>query len=166
MDARTLVCAADHRRKTIEAGGSIILNAFREVHARIRAALEGVSDESLNRRPSADSNSIAVIITHLLGSERETLRAVGGLDVHRDRDAEFRVSGVSRDELVRLLEAADALIDEVTPLITPERLSVAVSLPTLAMRSVEPIGIERLIYNFGHAREHFGELSVTRNLLS
>lgn len=59
----------------------------------LRAAVEGLPGEALDWKPAgADTNSIAVLVTHVLHSTRSWLSvAVGAPLPERDRDFEFRV---------------------------------------------------------------------------
>lgn len=59
----------------------------------LRAAVEGAPAEALNWRPAGEeTNSMAVLVTHVLHSTRSWLSvAVGSSLPERDRDAEFRV---------------------------------------------------------------------------
>jgi len=58
----------------------------------LRKGVFGLSPQQLNARPAAgDTNSIAVIVTHALGSTRSWLSlAMGAPMPDRDRSAEFR----------------------------------------------------------------------------
>jgi len=59
----------------------------------LRAAVDGLPDEALNWKPGGeDTNSIAVLVTHVLHSTRSWIStAVGAPLPERDRDSEFRV---------------------------------------------------------------------------
>ncbi|HET7465426.1 MAG TPA: DinB family protein [Candidatus Dormibacteraeota bacterium] len=72
---------------------------------------------ALNWKPHPDANSMAVLITHTLESERELLGAVRGVKVTRDRPAEFVVDK-DRDELLGMLDRADAWLVEQTDAMT------------------------------------------------
>ena len=58
-------------------------------------AMEGLNAAGLNWKPTRrETNSAFVLATHMLGSERHWIhRVVGGREVQRDRDAEFRARG-------------------------------------------------------------------------
>ena len=55
---------------------SVVIAEFRELHQELRLELANRDDESLNWIPCSGANSAATIVTHTLGSEAETLRAV------------------------------------------------------------------------------------------
>ena len=72
------------------------IDAFREVLdeslGELRKGVAGLSVDQLNARPAGgDTNSVAVIVTHALGSTRSWLSlAMGAPMPERDRPAEFR----------------------------------------------------------------------------
>ncbi len=109
---------------------STVLVLFRQVHQQLRDELDGLDDDALNWVPMPGANSIATIITHLVGSEAETLRCVAGLTCERDRDAEFLGPGLTRANVFRLLEEADKLIVDLEPSIDTGRLIAEFLLPT------------------------------------
>ncbi|MEX0683165.1 MAG: DinB family protein [Dehalococcoidia bacterium] len=73
----------------------------------LRAAVDGVSAEALNWKPGGeDTNSIAVLATHVMHSTRSWLSiAVGAPLPERDRDEEFRASEYDPGALLRLVDA-------------------------------------------------------------
>ena len=83
---------------------------FRAVHRDIREQVEGLDRKALNWKPHPDANSIAVLVFHALGSEREMINAVRAIKTERDRPAEFEVEADAAD-LIALLEIADADMD-------------------------------------------------------
>lgn len=138
----------------------ILFSAFRGHHQRIREVINRAPEDLLNERPTERGNSVAVIVTHMLASERETLMAVAGLAPARDRDSEFSPSAASRASLMSLVDEADDLLDELEPTITQDHLMASVDIPRFMARGLTPSGIERLIYSYGHAREHLGEINM------
>ena len=138
---------------------------YRQVHEQLRQELEDVADDDLHVALGPGMNSIAVLLRHLLGSELETLRAVAGVAAERDRDAEFVVQPLTHTGALRLLDDADRFLDELAPLITPERLLAVVALPTLSPDDRRPGG-EWLVANYGHAREHVGQIQITKQVVA
>jgi hypothetical protein len=139
------------------------MTLFRQLHRQLRVELDGLDEDALNWIPVPGANSIATIVTHLVGSEAETLRSVAGITCERDRDAEFVPTTVTRQQLDLILAGADDLIEEVEPLIDANRRAAEVPLPTLGVDDVRP-GLSWLIGNYGHAREHVGQIQITRQL--
>lgn len=142
---------------------SIVLTLFRQLHEQLREEVSGLDDDALNWVPTAGANSIATIITHLIGSEAETLRSIADLPCERDREAEFRVGECTLDQIRTLLDEADVLIAVVKPQIGVERLKWRFTLPTLPPGDPRS-GLAWLVGNYGHAREHLGHVQLTRQL--
>jgi hypothetical protein len=145
-------------------GASATLIAlFRQVHQQLRDQLDGLEDDALNWVPMPGANSIATIVAHLVGSEAETLRCVAGVACERDRAAEFVASTLARQDVLLLLDGADDLIAELEPRIDGSRMAAEFPLPTLPAHDVRP-GLSWLIGNYGHAREHVGQIQLTKQL--
>ncbi|MGH2499397.1 MAG: hypothetical protein ACRDF0_04820, partial [Candidatus Limnocylindria bacterium] len=53
--------------------GPAFLDHYRELHRRLREALAGLERAALDRAPADGTNSIAVLVTHALGSELDWL---------------------------------------------------------------------------------------------
>lgn len=148
----------------VEPGAAAAFTAlFRQVHDQLRLELAGLDDHALNWIPIPDANSIATIVTHIVGSEAETLRCVAGVECERDRDAEFVGSGLTLPDVLALLDRADDLITELESRITPSRLGAVFPLPTLPAEESRP-GLTWLAGNYGHAREHVGQIQLTKQL--
>jgi len=138
---------------------------FEQLHDELRDLVRSVDHETLNFVPCPEANSIATIVTHVLGSEAEALRSVAGLPVTRDRDAEFQHGTQSHASVFRQLDEADEIVAAVLPRLTAERLVTLTSLPTLDPDERRP-GVTWLVGNLGHAREHVGHASLTKQLAS
>jgi hypothetical protein len=143
--------------------GSTVLALFAQMHDQIRMEIEDLDDDGLNWSPDADSNSIATIVTHLVGSEAETLRCVAGVPCTRDRRAEFVGGWRRRADVLEELRGADDLIAEVRPKIAAPRLRTTLALPTLP-DDQRRSGLTWLVGNYGHAGEHVGHIQMTRQL--
>jgi hypothetical protein len=132
---------------------------FHEVHQGVRKQVEGVDTEALNWKPHPDANSVAVLVIHTLGSEREMIRAVRLLSTERDRPAEFKAEAEASD-LIALLDRADRELDEHIGGLT------AADLTDMRPRGDRPPkpGLEWLLSNYGHAREHLAQIQLTRQL--
>jgi hypothetical protein len=142
---------------------STVLVLFGQVHEQLRGELNGLDDDALNWVPMLGANSIATIITHLVGSEAETLRCVAGIRCERDRDVEFVGPRLTRADVLRLLEDADKLIVELEPSIDTSRLIAEFPLPTCPPEEVRT-GLTWLIGTYGHSREHVGQIQITIQL--
>ena len=142
---------------------STVLILFRQVHDQIREEIEGFDEASLNWTPGPGTNSIATIITHIVGSEAETIRSVVGIVDQRDREAEFSHPWQALAQVRSALEQADLLIATLGPQIDGDRLRALLSLPTLPPEE-ERSGLTWLVGNYGHAREHVGQIQLTKQL--
>jgi hypothetical protein len=138
-----------------------IRHAFRDVHDKIRRLISGMDVDALNWKPHPEANSIAVLVTHILGSEREMLAAVRGISVPRDRPSEF-VTQADLSQLEHLIDQADVWLNQQTRPLTAEDLTA--NRPR-GDRPPRP-GLVWLITNYGHAREHLAQMELTKQLYS
>jgi Protein of unknown function (DUF1572) len=142
---------------------STVLRLFEQLHDEIRHEIGGLDDAGLNWSPGPGTNSIATIVTHVVGSEAETLRCVAGAACDRHRDEEFTRGRRRRAHILGELERADELMAELRPHIAVARLRTHLTLPTLPA-SERRSGLTWLLGNYGHAREHVGHIQLTRQL--
>jgi Protein of unknown function (DUF1572) len=142
---------------------SALLALFRQLHDQLRDELSGLDLDALNWVPTVGANSISTIVTHLAGSEMETLRSVAGLPSERDRDAEYSGGARTLSEVLGQLDEADVVIATALNHIDEERLESTCALPTLPAAEVRS-GLTWLVGNYGHAREHLGHVQLTKQL--
>ncbi|HYU63705.1 MAG TPA: DinB family protein [Verrucomicrobiae bacterium] len=146
-----------------EAGAQTIANTigalYREIHDKLREQVRGLDHGTLNWRPLPKANSIAVLVAHTLGSEREMIRALRLIESDRDRESEFKVELEAAD-LLALLDRADRELEKQIAALT------AADLTEMRPRGDRPPkpGIEWLVSNYGHAREHLAQLELTKQL--
>lgn len=138
---------------------STVGGLYHTLHENMRAQVRGMDAGTLNWRPLPQANSIAVLIVHTLGSEREMIRAVRSLTTERDRDAEFKAESHA-DDLLSLLDEADRELDEHLGAVTPADLTEP---RARGDRPPRP-GLEWLLSNYGHAREHLAQIELTKQL--
>jgi hypothetical protein len=146
-----------------EGATGVVLALFRQLHGQFRDEVSGLDAGALNWVPTRGANSIATIVTHVVGSEAETLRSLAGLPSERDRDAEFEGGETTAERVLGLLDEADELLTVVMPGLKAERLESTVALPTLPAEETRT-GLTWLIGNYGHAREHLGHVQLTKQL--
>jgi hypothetical protein len=132
---------------------------FHSVHEEMRKQVRGLDHGTINWKPLPLANSIAVLIVHTLGSEREMIRAVRKLATERDRDAEFNAE-LDADDLIALLDQTDREVDDHLQTLT------AADLTEMRPRGDRPpkLGLEWLVSNYGHAREHLAQIELTKQL--
>jgi hypothetical protein len=138
---------------------STVRAGFHDVHDKFREIVGSLDREALNWKPHPEANSIAVLVTHTLGSEREMLAAVRGMKVERDRQSEFEAEAEAK-QLAALIDRADAHLDEHAGALTAEDLTAE---RPRGDRPPRP-GLEWLVTNYGHAREHLAQIELTRQL--
>ena len=133
---------------------------FKSVHGQLRDEVRGVPAEELNWKPAPDTNSIAALVVHTLGSEAEVWRVAANVSGDRDRDAEFRAMADDSESLLRELDQADSYVEALAPRVTAQDLD-----------TVRPRGdrepqtsLHWLVTNYGHAREHLAHIQLTKQL--
>jgi hypothetical protein len=132
---------------------------FRAVHNNLRDQVRGLDHGTLNWRPLPKANSITILVVHTLGSEREMIRSIRMVATERDRDSEFKVEAEAAD-LLALLDQADRDLDEHLGAVTIADLT---EMRPRGDRPPRP-GLEWLVSNYGHAREHLAQIELTKQL--
>jgi len=132
---------------------------YHDLHDKLREHVRGMDAGTLNWNPLPQANSIAVLIVHTLGSEREMIRALRSLPTERDRDSEFRAEAEAA-ALLALLDQVDRELDEHLDALTVADLA---ELRPRGDRPPRP-GLEWLLSNYGHAREHLAQVELTKQL--
>ena len=138
-----------------------IAEQFKAVHGQLRDEVRGLSVEELNWKPAPETNSIAALVVHTLGSEAEVLRVVANVPGSRDRDAEFLATTDDPDALLRELDQADNYIDDLAARITADDLA---AVRVRGSRPEPQTGLHWLITNYGHAREHLAHIQLTKQM--
>jgi|SRR5215472_3774033 len=130
---------------------------FRVQEEGFREVLAGLPDEALNWRPGPDTNSIAVLVEHAWGSAAAwTARSVG-LEIPRDRAAEFRAQRDGpelREVVARGLARVEALLASADPARYGEAGEPAESHSRAWC----------LLHAVEHTSEHLGQAQLTRQL--
>jgi len=109
--------------------GSTLLHVSRvrllhDYPGQIETCIGRLTDEELWWRPNEQTNAVANLVLHLVGSNRYHLeQAIGGRDVGRDREAEFTARGTcSRVELLSAWSDGLRATEEVLNGLDPSRL--------------------------------------------
>ena len=139
-----------------------VVSLYKEVHDGMREAVRGLTPQQLAWTPAPETNSVAVLVVHTLGSEAEVFRIAHNASGSRDRDAEFLTEGADAADLLARLDAADRLLDAAMPQVTAADLDAA------RPRRANPPAPVRLILiqNYGHAREHLAHIQLTKQLMA
>jgi hypothetical protein len=142
--------------KTLQAA---FAKLYGELHENLRLQVRGLDEATLNWRPLPKANSVAVLVTHTLGSELEMMRSVRLVPTQRDRDSEFRAEA-GAERLLEMIDAADREMGELIAAVTEADLT---ELRPRGDRPPRP-GVQWMIANYGHAREHLAQIELTRQL--
>jgi uncharacterized damage-inducible protein DinB len=142
-----------------------IFEAYRErletIHADIGQAVGGLSPEALDWSPGPEMNSLAVLATHMAGSERYWVGEVAGGDpAHRDRPSEFQTQSQTEAALVARLDASLAHTRAVLERLTLPDLEV--KRPAVDRGDVSVAWA--LFHNLQHLGIHLGQMQLTRQL--
>ena len=130
-------------------------------------AFEGLPGEALDWKPAgADTNSIAVLVTHVLHSTRSWMSvAVGAALPERDRDSEFRVKSDDAKALADFMHDFSrqimALVEEVDE-VDWTALRKTHARPGDAPETVSASWA--LLHAIEHLREHIAHVGLTRQL--
>ena len=137
-----------------------IAEEFHTVHSQLRDAVRDCSEDELNWKPAPETNSIAVLVVHTLGSEAEVLRIAANVPGERDRPAEFRVTAQDASQLIKEIDEADSYLEAMAPRISADDLAAE------RPRGDRPAQtcLHWLVTNYGHAREHLAHIQLTKQL--
>jgi uncharacterized damage-inducible protein DinB len=138
---------------------AVVASFLHEGHATMRELVATLSPAALDWRPGAGTNSIAALVAHALDAERHLTAVVADLDLPRDREAAFRVEGLTGDELVAQIDAVEQVVDGHLARVTRDRLATTIRRPN---RITTGAGL--LIHATAHSREHIGQAALTRQL--
>ena len=136
------------------------LDNLQELHNDVAKTIEGLSLDALDWSPKPGVNSVTVLIVHLTGSQRFLFgEVIGGVDIHRDRDAEFRAKGLAPDELKqRLSDNLDYIAGEL------EKLTLA-DLERKCMFRTREVTVGWVLgHALKHTATHLGHIQVMRDL--
>lgn len=137
-----------------------VVDLYGSVHRQLREVIDGMDTEALNWAPGPEMNSLAVLVTHTVASELDTLTFVRDVPSERDRDAEFRTKTPDVTELMKTLDRGDANLAEHGKAITASQLDAMRERPGRDPQ----VGLHWLVNNCGHAREHLGHAQMTKLL--
>lgn len=139
-----------------------ILDRLQAMHRAVDKALEGLPDEALDWTPGPDMNSLGVLLAHTLGAERYWIGDVAmGLPSDRDRDAEFRMSGISATAFARQAQDTLGYSQSVLSQLTTEQLGEERVAPLFGQRVTVAHAI---LHGLEHTALHAGHIEITRQL--
>ena len=138
------------------------LDRLEELHQEISQSIAGLPVAALDWTPGAEMNSINVLVAHIAGAERYLIGEVaGGLPSGRDRDAEFRTSGLDERHLKKILANATAYAREILNRITFDDLAKT----GISPRDGRRINVGwALLHALKHTANHLGHIQIVRQL--
>ncbi len=127
----------------------------REYPAKIRIALDALSDGDLWWRPNEASNSIGNLLLHLSGNIRQWMvHGLGGAPDVRERAAEFqRGDGMSKGEAFAELMSSVTDADQVLSELDPDTL-----LAPRTIQGLETTGLAAIYHVVEHFSMHTGQI--------
>lgn len=137
-----------------------VVDLYGSVHQQLRELVTGMDPAALNWSPGPEMNSLAVLVTHTVASELDTLTFVRDVPNDRDRDSEFQVTAPDVADLLATLDRGDANLKEHGDAITSGHLEAIRERPGRPPQA----GMHWIINNCGHAREHLGHAQMTKLL--
>jgi len=136
-----------------------LADRFHELHGDIQRDLEPLPSEAMDWKPGPEMNSVSVIIVHLTGAERFLIGDVIMSDPsNRNREAEFRVAGMNKGDLIRRLIATETYISAAF-----EKLSLAdLETERTHPRHGTQVSVAwALLHALEHAATHVGHINIT-----
>jgi len=132
------------------------LQSFRNYKKLAERAIEQISDEDFATTIDAESNSVALIVKHVAGNLRsrwtDFLTSDGEKDF-RNRDAEFEMTGDTRESLMKFWEEGwKTLFENIEPL-TVEDFS-----KTVTIRGEPHTIVEAINRQLTHYAYHIGQI--------
>lgn len=119
-------------------------------------AMAQVPDDALNRVPSQDANSIAMLVRHVSGNLRSRFTdflTSDGEKPWRDRDSEFVERPYGRDELRAMWQASWQIVDDELAKLTDAQLGERITI-----RGVTATVHEALCRATTHISYHVGQI--------
>lgn len=147
-----------------EGFAATFVSLYRQLHDELRNEVSDLNKSAMSWAPGPDTNSIATLVVHLLGSETEVLQIVRGLPADRDRASEFSAPVEDPQELLSRIDATDLLLEELGLQVTDEDLATLRVRPDAVRNRMPRTGLFWLLNNYGHAREHLAHLQLTNQL--
>lgn len=138
----------------------LYLASLRGLHEGFETTLAGLTVSELDMVPAEGANSLTVIVSHAFGSERYLIgQLVGGIEIRRDRAAEFATQGRTERELVELIRAVGRESETVISSLSGEDLSAA----RQHRQGPRPVRW-CILHAIEHLAEHLGHAGLTRQL--
>jgi uncharacterized damage-inducible protein DinB len=138
------------------------LNNLQEFHDEIRSAIKGLPQDALDWTFGPDVNSINALIVHLIGAERYWIGdVIAGESSGRDRESEFKVQGLTADELIQKLSDIEAYIQKILEPFVLQELDEK----RISPRNKREVSVGwALCHALKHTALHVGHIQIMRQL--
>ncbi|MFV9674389.1 MAG: DinB family protein [Anaerolineales bacterium] len=138
------------------------LDRLGDTHEDCKIALDGLSQDALDCRPTPGMNSIGALIIHIIGAERYWFGDVVMKEPSgRNRDQEFQSHGLDSLELTRRLDDALAYIQNSLETLSPADLTEN----RISPRDGEVFTIGwSMLHVLKHNALHLGHIEATRHM--
>ena len=136
-----------------------LFDRFHELHAEIKQALDALPAGALDWKPGVEMNSVSVILSHIIGAERFLIGdVVMGEPSNRDREAEFHVAGVDKQNLLQRLTTTEDYLKGAL-----EKLSLAdLETQRIHPRHGNQVSVAwAILHALEHAATHVGHIQLT-----
>jgi uncharacterized damage-inducible protein DinB len=136
---------------------------YQSLHESCKRALSGLDTQALDWVPGEGMNSLAVLVTHVAGSEKYWISDITmQAPSDRDRPAEFRAKGADADHLAELLDSSLAYIRDAFEQLTGDDLGQ----PRISPLDGNQYDVAWTIaQSLAHTALHLGHIQLTRQLL-
>ena len=126
------------------------------------ATIKGLPVEALDWTPGPDMNSLAVLIVHTTGATSFLVGEIAGdIPSHRDRAAEFKVTGWDEAKLNGRLDESKELVRGVLDKLTLDDLTKT---RFSESRNRTYVYAEAVFHALDHTGLHVGHAQITRQL--
>jgi hypothetical protein len=139
-----------------------LADRFHELHGDIQRDLDALPPQALDWKPGPEMNSISVIIVHLTGAERFLVGDVVMQESsNRDREAEFRIAGMSKADLIQRINDTEVYLRAAF-----ERLNLSdLETERIHPRHGNQVSVSwAILHALEHTATHVGHINLTVQL--
>jgi uncharacterized damage-inducible protein DinB len=141
------------------------LDVLSELYNHVADLVRSQDEGALNWAPLAhDTNSIAALVHHSVGSTRVWLARALGESFDRDREAEFRRRGTA-EELLAVLDGARAELNRTFERLDTVDLARTIRVTRVAVPEGQTVSAAWCVeHAIAHVAEHWGAIQLTAQL--
>lgn len=139
------------------------MDVLERLHRELEKSFEGLPQEALDWQPLADTNSMVVLVVHIVGSTRFWVGDVALQESsNRNRDAEFQASGLDAATLKQLLADNRIYVRNALSRLTLEELALPRKSPYHG-EQIFSVGWA-ILHALEHVGLHLGHMQLTRQM--